>query len=129
MGRKKYKLGLKYLLSLFTEIQEVQEKSSFRKPASMHKYLIRHLFLYILLRERLFSSFYGNPIGLKVCGTTVIADSLYCAVVSSVPAFAPRTHVEVNGLLCPHLQQACCESVYVYAVVGFNNKWFSIDNN
>lgn len=48
MGRKKYKLGLKYLLSLFTEIQEVQEKSSFRKPASMHKYLIRHLFLYIL---------------------------------------------------------------------------------
>mgnify|MGYP004504339087 FL=1 len=26
MGRKKYELGLKYLLSLFTEIQEVQEK-------------------------------------------------------------------------------------------------------
>lgn len=89
MGRKKYKLGLKYLLSLFTEIQEVQEKSSFRKPASTHKYLIRHLFLYILLCERLFSSFYGNPVGLEVCGAAVVADSLNCSIVGSVPAFAP----------------------------------------
>ena len=89
MGRKNYKLGLKYLLWLFTEIQEVQEKSSFGKPASTHKYLIRHLFLYILLCERLFSSFYCNPVGLEVGGAAIVTDSLNCLIVGSVPAFAP----------------------------------------